>query len=191
MRSLANKVPLSRWSIIKLLLVLAYTQMLIQQMDNRQLVDQELRLLSSSLSNADSALSGCCKQDSSATGISNQEGALASTADWFQCMWTSAQGCSARLQGTGAKETSRAARLLSFLVELSGQAIAALLAALHWLYKRLANLDGFLFSVNQVWLARWRSPIVQRLCQSMAFQLGYVAHLMLSTGADADVGQAW
>lgn len=114
--------------MIKVLLVLAYAQMLIQQMDNKA------HLLESITSD----------ELASQAGDANTKG----LADWFSCMWTSAKAC-----GSGSPSSANQRRQHGeWLVSLS--------------------------SLGPAWLARWRSPIVQRLVQSMLVQLLYLGSLL-------------
>lgn len=118
-----------RRTLIKVLLVLAYAQMLIQEMDN------ETHL----------AEAGTSGESQSATGKG--------LTDWFNCMWTSAKACSSGSSSDGQRRQHS-----------------------DW----IMGCGAALSSLGPVWLARWRSPIVQRLGQSMLVQLFYLGSLFFS-----------
>lgn len=132
---------LSRWALIKVLIVLAYLQMLIQQLDNKEQLDLMLQLDQPKADSADhhwqlSDLFTCCDPQPE-VGSS-----------WWpsaSCIWQSEKLCSAP--------------------KVAQQ-------------DQLAAMGARLVGVLQVWLARWRSPVVQRLAQSMLVQVLYVGDLL-------------
>lgn len=170
---------LSQRTFIKVLLVLVYAQMLIQQMEMRHhLARDEQHQQPQAL---DEGASSCCQSAASEAGGGGPEGvgssALGALAGWLECVWTSAQAC-------GARDRERAP-LASRLREAASGALGALGATIGAGYSQLANADAALHSAYALWLARWRSPIVQRLAQSMLVQVAYTASMALAGGEPA------
>jgi len=191
--SLSSRVPMSKGGLVKVLLVLAYAQMLIQQMDNRNYLQEQVNLLE----RADlGTAAGCCggakgeqaarlsRGAPSTSNGQNTEGA--SVADWFNCMWTSAQACSSSKQHYDGSRLSKAAKLFEFARDSVAQVLTSLVGFFADTCKRLIALLGLVWTLNSVWLARWRSPIVQRLLQSVLVQVYYVVSLLTATGEQAD-----
>ena len=167
-----------------MLLVLAYTQMLIQQMDNRQNLEAQASLL------ADRPSSSCChlhNQEEQAVVDSKQQQQQQGSdmAAWFNCMWTSAKACSGgsgsqhqEHQGGSSFKQSRASRFWALIRYYLAQTLSSLSNAGSFLLQRYLHLSALIYSVYPVWLARWRSPIIQRHCQSMLVQVYYISSLL-------------
>lgn len=167
--------------------MLAYTQTLIQQMDNRQhLIDWQ-----ASQPKSAGAVSSCCGQELSA----DQAAATSLTTpppededpnalrNWFNCMWTSAKACQHLSQvGSGKlSHSSWSQRLLELLGDGLAQLSVSFLLTLRHIYAFIHNALAWFGLARLLWLARWRSPIVQRLIQSMLVQVYYIGNLLLAT----------
>ena len=149
-----------------MLLILAYAQMLIQQMDNSTIVK------------SDEPMDSCRNQmDSKSSGEipgSNWIG------DWLSCVWTSAQACSggeAALRSGGTRFERILGSIQSFASGLVG-----------FLIKFVSSLKLLDWPqiVGSVWLSQLGLPIVQRLIQSMAFQIYYIGRLLFASSEDVD-----
>lgn len=181
-----RRLPINKPSLIKVLLVLAYAQMIIQQMENRHNLATHTSLLAGAASQAalDSAppTGPCCaRQPDDGQDLINADQGSASggagLADWFSCMWTSARACSANTAQQQQRARTSGARLLELTTGLLGQLFGFVLSALVYLYERLANVHALIYSA---WLARWRSPIIQRLIQSILVHVCYINSLMFA-----------
>lgn len=182
LRSLVN-----RTTVVKLLLILAYSQMLIQQMDNQTHLIQDLQ----STSSQPALASGCCSASSQADHIAHGAAAADSLplADWFNCMWTSSKACSGGGGATNPPASdgkSPLARLLASVGELCVQIFDSLVLLASASLEKLASVHLLLRSVVAIWLARWRSPIVQRLLQSILVQVSYVGSLLVAPNEQRD-----
>lgn len=171
----------SRRALLKVLLVLVYAQMLVQRADDRAHVADQIELLSNTAQNSLSR--NCCGGDSD-----DDKAAAANAAApdeltaWFECMWASARKCSGASQVSlePAARSSRAARYWEWtravIAHLLTGAWALLLAGWH----RLLSVVSLWHAARVHWLARWRSPIVQRLAQSMLIQTLYTGRMLVS-----------
>lgn len=206
--ALTGWLPITKRTLVKVLLVLAYAQMLIQQMDNKHHLQDQAGLLAAPPSSADfgspSGRSCCSGGDSGAKlelfGESRQpapSSLIDSTEDeggqlsgWFNCMWTSAKACSGMSQQQ-QQQPSWMAKLVEFLRGALGKLLVWTLELPLLVYRSLLELLGLLQAARLLWLARWRSPIIQRLGQSMLVQLCYIGSLVLDDsardGASADI----
>lgn len=184
-------------TIIKLLLVLVYAQMLMQQMDNREqlknsssawqlLADPGEETMAPSASSASATT--CCGR-SAGSGMaqppvdSSIGDPIAGLTNWFDCMWSSAKTCSS----SGDKQTQQSIlgslrQLLWFLwnqLLAMGQIVASLiLDMVEHLRDKLARIDVVAYAIHSLWIARWRSPIIQRLAQSILVQVYYIGSLV-------------
>lgn len=204
-RRFNSRLPISRRTLIKILFVLAYAQMLVQQMENKQnLVDQNHQLLLDGQqlgfqSEAQTAtVSSCCATaaDDQLDGPARAEG---SSTSWLACIWDSAKAC-ARATSRAAHEgeqrtltdqqgpagTNRVTRFMEALLSFFAQLTVFLVALLAYASARLASLLSSLHVVYNLWLLKWRSPIIQRLMQSVFIQLHYICSLTLFSGDDGD-----
>lgn len=174
--------------MIKCLIVLAYTQMLIQQMENK-------RNLSEDYQAATNLLLGTAGHDDyeqhqqDTTCCSSwpweskeaEPGLLGSSLSWFNCVWQSTRACSQR---AGQPTGSRASRLFGVLVGAFRQFLALLINLVSHAYERLISAHLGLAHVYSLWLVRWRSPIIQRLMQSVFIQIFYICSILF--GSDDD-----
>lgn len=183
-----RKIPLDKRSLVKVLLVLVYAQMLVQQIDNKHnLIDAPTRADSPESSSSSSATRCCGGGAAAADQLSDErqppgESALLA---WLDCVWTSARACSAG--SAAATETrSLAARLIALIGHLFGSIsstatrLAAAALALLWSALRVGP------ALVPLWLARWRSPLIQRLAQSMLVHVYYIMHLSVARPNDND-----
>lgn len=186
-----GRLPLNKWTLIKLLLVLAYTQTLIQQMDNRQhLLDWQ-----ASTGATSQVGSSCCaaSHKESSSAVSRAPAASleadqlpgAQLRSWFSCMWTSAKACHHLSQAPSSTDSATgsgwARRLIELLSDGFGQLSGSLLVLINHLYALLEGAFSVAGVAHLLWLARWRSPIVQRLMQSMLVQVYYIARVLSAT----------
>lgn len=186
-RRLKSFLPISQTTFLKVLLVLAYAQMLVQQMENKENLqswDHASLLLANSEAQHTGSCAGSsggdsahCLQGAQQAAGSTGGGALDFAMQWLSCVWSSAHTCSAVSQPDSS--ATRASRLFDFLSSVWVSALSALAAAPFSFYHTLASL-------HFVWLSRWRSPIIQRLMQSMLVHLYYIGSLVLGGGADED-----
>lgn len=170
--------------------MLAYTQTLIQQMDNRQhLLDWQ----DAQRNQLKSTSSRCCGHTESHSESEQASFSLATTTksadnqddalrSWFNCMWTSAKACQQ------VSQTSSRSSGSNWFMELIRDGLAQLsvsfLLALKHLYTLFHNAFSVFGLARLLWLARWRSPIVQRLIQSMLVQVYYIGNLLCSNEHD-------
>lgn len=166
--------------LFKVLLILTYAQMIIQVTENNKLNENQLAYFPAAPSE-----SACCGSggvgalaglggltgDQQALGR-HQEGSRLGT--WLDCMWTSAKLCSA-----GSTDRENRPGWLAQLVGLFAWLLGATLDALRLVADRLVGLLSLSsYSLAFVWLARWRSPIIQRLSQSILIQVYYIFELI-------------
>lgn len=178
----------SRTTVVKLLLILAYSQMLIQQMDNQAHLQQDLQTAASSSSSSSQLLadSSCCGGGAGKLAEQENNAHDSTLHGWFNCMWTSAKACSSSSEA--AKVTTRPliARIVASLIETCSQVFNSIVMLAMSVGHKLASIHLLLHSVGAVWLARWRSPIVHRLVQSMLVQVFYISGLLMSSNDDDD-----
>lgn len=208
-----NKLPISRTTLIKLLLVLAYTQLLITQMDNRKNLETEVNRLtsvpsskqaqasywfSSSYSNELSSPSAASKSSCCGSSKNEDKAGVDEEGDnqlsaWFNCMWTSAKACSgaerkgsSRQLVTGGKNQeeglgkSRAMRFIEFMYNLMREIYNYQVKCSRFIMEKLQSLAVIIPFIWRIWITRWRSPIIQRLCQSMLVHFIYITSLLLA-----------
>lgn len=148
-----------------MLLVLAYTHMLIQQMDN----SLNLSRLETELDEWPLSLGA---------GDSSDESTLA---NWFKCVLSSVKTCT-------LSETAETLKVTRFerLWE-AGREFAESVAASSWRLLGSLRLEDWPAIISAVWLSRLSSPIVQRLVQSIAVQCCYLVCLALpSAGSESE-----
>lgn len=182
LRSLVNRA-----TIVKLLLILAYSQMLIQQMDNQAHLIQDLQS-GSSVQQQLVPGGACCHGGQAAAADQPDDPSLT---DWFNCMWTSAKACSSpsvSMANNNDKSTLRPLffRLMSSLIDFCTQTFDSIMLLAMIILQKLASIHLLLHSVGAVWIARWRSPIVHRLVQSILVQVSYIGSLLMSSDGDDD-----
>lgn len=200
-----DKLPVSRTTLIKLLIVLAYTQLLISQMDNRKNLEIEVKRLTNVHSSsqptnywfssadrdqqqgADAAT--CCGGGGSGSGGGNREQEDGHLSSWFNCMWTSAKACSGSNSGEISKRLAgsddgytrnRATRFMEYLYYLAKEIFNYQTKLSRLILDKLRNMVLIIPSIWHAWITRWRSPIIQRLCQSMLVHFIYITSLLLA-----------
>lgn len=187
---------MSKITLVKVLFVLAYAQMLVQQMENRHNLEGQAGLFGGYADDEGpyGLSSGCCNGGAKEL-ISVRdylESSLSGVGNWLACMWTSARTCSAALaREEQLRGTSRAARLLDAAVTFSSQLLGTLLGSLGYLYDRLLATPTLLAAVQALWLTRWRSPIIQRLMQSVFVQIYYTCSLVFAPEAPDEAAEVF
>jgi len=149
---------------------------------------------SSSVGGAQTEETGCClaqqKRRTNSLGQleENSAGLVESTIGWLSCVWSSARACSkANERALDTVSDSRGPsgwfsilwKITDFILAILSSLLASLFALILFAVNKLAGLPKVAHSVYFVWLSRWRSPIIQRLMQSMLVQLYYIGSLLL------------
>lgn len=193
-RQFNSWLPINKRTLIKILFVLAYAQMLVQQMENKQSFmgqsatgDYRL-LLDDSHGVAHPDRTSCCDGGHALSDEPHLTKADPSDS-WLSCMWNSAKACSQATSRGSADASSlldqrrpsanRATRYMEALLAFLGELVSGLVGLLALAAERLAGLHTYLYSGYALWLVRWRSPIIQRLMQSIFVQLHYICSLTL------------
>lgn len=184
--------------------MLAYTQLLIQQTDNRYHLSEQISLIDGDNSIKSPA---CCSAASAAAAdqsqllASKEKEQQSDIEAWFNCMWTSAKACAQRprssfdaaasndneklaLDSGNKTKQSRAARLFELFSEFCSQLMTSLIKSIWWLKERTSEFDLLFQSMYANWFARWRSPIIQRLAQSILVHVYFISALMLASDQD-------
>lgn len=114
---------------------------------------------------------------------------------WFNCMWTSAKSCSgAKIDRKGSSGQlvaggrnqeeefgkSRAMRFIEFLFNLMIELYNYQVKCLAFIMEKFESMAVIIPSIWRIWITRWRSPIIQRLCQSMLVHFIYITSLLLA-----------
>lgn len=169
--------------------MLVYAQMLVQQIDNEHsLLDP---LAEPAAADQLPTSGGCCGSAAGSAGqpstglqAGGQDSSVGSVVAWFDCVWSSARACSSQGHSSGNRMSKIASYLLESLRALSGRLMSGA-AALVW------SVGQTVPALVSLWLARWRSPIVQRLAQSMLVQVYYMLDLSLGrVAADGSMDAA-
>lgn len=181
--ALANSLPFNKHTLVKVLLVLGYAQMLCQQIDNsNHLQANGLAYLGADSTQLDRAAdSAACCTGASLEEHNQPDRRRAELGAWLECMWTSAKACSGggREDEDKKVKSSNFVRFIRLLTNQATKVSEFILQMASLTYQRLFHFGSFLRTLNVVWLARWRSPIVQRLGQSILVQAYYIKTLLV------------
>lgn len=184
--------------------------MLVQQMDNKRHLEgyandsNQILLLDSSDDEQyqtrqlfGAGVGGCCGSTGALSDSIAKPGLFEGLTGWISCVWQSAWTCSQSTHSGGSgfgslfsdqrvDTRSRAVRYFESATSLLWQLATFVLSALAYLYYRFTNLPTSLWAVNALWMSKWRSPIIQRLMQSVFIQLHYIYSLLMKNVDDND-----
>lgn len=136
----------------------------------------------------EAAAATCCGGSGYKESYEREENHLTS---WFNCMWTSAKACSSGENADGYNKQlaagsddgytkNRATRFIEYLFYLAKEIYNYQVKVSRLILDKLRNIVLIMPSVWHLWATRWRSPIIQRLFQSMLVHFIYITSLLLA-----------